>query len=242
MRALFLIYQWCVAAPILLVLTLLPAIAATLGGLFDKDWWGYYPPLLWSRCWCFLLGVRVKVHGRDNIDARTQYVFVANHQGAYDIFALSGYLGHRFKWMMRKGLTNIPFVGTACRTVGYILVDPRNIKSTKEHAEAALGRGQSLVIFPEGRRTDDGSLGQFKAGAFHLAAEFNRPIVPITIDGAYRVMPRDTYNITPGTINITIHEPIVPTGNGHDYDTLSERCREAIASALPHNGSHDNEA
>ncbi len=232
MRTLFLIYQWCVALPLLVAVTLLTALASTIGGLFDKDWWGYYPPKWWSRCFCFLLGVRVRVTGRENINRDTPYIFVANHQGAFDIFALSGYLNHPFKWMMRRGLTNIPLVGTACRTVGYVMVDPHDIKLTKQQAEAALGRGQSLAIFPEGRRTDDGTMGTFKPGAFHLAAEFNRPIVPISIDGAYKVMPRNAVNVTPGTINITIHEPIIPSEQGHDLTSLATQCRDAIAGAL----------
>lgn len=229
------IYQWVIAVPVLAVVTFITAVVTIIWSQFNSDAGGYYPAKWWSRCMCAVLLVTVVVKGRENIRPNEPYVFAANHQGAFDIFALQGYLGHNFKWMMRKGLTNIPLVGTACRAAGYILVDTHSahgMANTIVNAEQALQRGQSLIIFPEGRRTDDGSMGTFKPGAFKLAAEFKRPIVPITIDGAYRVMSRTAYVVTPGSITITIHQPIEPGADGHDIDDLSARCREAIASGL----------
>lgn len=234
-RFIYSIYQWLVAMPVLLVITIITAIVTIVWSQFNSDAGGYYPAMLWSRCMCAVLLVTVVVKGREHINRNEPYVFAANHQGAFDIFALQGHLGHNFKWMMRKGLTNIPLVGTACRAAGYVLVDthsPHGLAQTVQRAEQALARGNSLIIFPEGRRTDDGQMGAFKPGAFKLAAEFKRPIVPITIDGAYRVMSRTDYVVTPGQITITIHEPIEPGADGHHVDDVAQRCREAIASAL----------
>ena len=122
---LYRIYQWCIVSPIMLIASILTAIITIIGCLFNQDYWGYFPAKWWARMWCWLHLVRVRVVGRELIDHNTSYVFVANHQGAYDIFSIYGFLGHNFKWMMRKGLTNIPIIGTACRMAGHIMVDCR---------------------------------------------------------------------------------------------------------------------
>jgi len=229
------LYQWCVATPIMIVLSIITAITTMIGCQFNESYWGYYPAKWWSRLWCWIHLVKVEVKGRELIDANTSYVFVANHQGAYDIFSIYGFLGHRFKWMMRKGLSNIPLIGTACRSAGHIMVDTHSaqgLRNTMANAKKKLHGGLSIVVFPEGRRTSTGKMGSFKNGAFKLALEFNLPIVPITIDGSYRVMPRTTFNVTPGTIVVTLHAPIMPTSNGHDIVVVSQQCREAIQQDL----------
>lgn len=235
MKYVFAIYQWCIAAPILLVATIITAIVTIIGTYLDSDWWGFYPARLWSRLWCVLLCVRVDVRNRHLIDRNTNYVFVANHQGAFDIFTIYGYLNHPFRWMMRKGLSNFPLVGTACQRAGHIMVDTHSaegLKQTKESAERALAKGVSLVVFPEGRRTETGQMGAFKPGAFKLAAEFDLPVVPITIDGSYDVMPRSTFLVTPGTITLTLHSPIATLHDGHEITRLMAESREIIAGDL----------
>lgn len=233
----FFIYQWLIAAPILLVITILTALVTILGCTVGSGgFWGYYPAHIWSRCVCTLWGVRVKVTGRENIDSNTSYVFVSNHQGAFDIWALSGYLDHNFKWLMKAGLEKIFLVGYACRKAGYIFVDDSNLRSIKEtisEAEKTLRDGMSLVIFPEGSRTWDGKMIPFKRGAFMLASEFKLPVVPITIDGSFKAMPRTTYNVTPTVINVTIHKPMFPPEKGFNTRRLIADCRKEINSALP---------
>ncbi|MBR5101982.1 MAG: 1-acyl-sn-glycerol-3-phosphate acyltransferase, partial [Muribaculaceae bacterium] len=99
MKYLFFIYQWFIAAPILLVLSFITAFLTIVGSLlFSKRWWGYYPPKIWSRCWCILFFVRVEVRNRELIDKNKHYIFVANHEGAFDIFSIYGYLNHNFRW------------------------------------------------------------------------------------------------------------------------------------------------
>lgn len=234
---LFRIYQWLIATPILLVLTFLTCIVTFVSCfLFGKSWGGYYPPMLWARCVCALWFVRVKVIGRENIDPRQSYVFVANHQGAFDIWAIYGYLGHNFRWLMKKGLRKVFFVGAACDYCGHVFVDDSSIagiKQTISDAEARLKDGMSVVIFPEGSRSWDGKMRPFKRGAFMLAGEFKLPVVPITVDGSFRAMPRTTYNVTPGKIILTIHKPIYPGENGFNTKRLMAEVRDAIESALP---------
>lgn len=235
---LYRIYLVCVFAPIIVVATILTAVITVVGSAVgDGRWWGYYPQILWSRLFCWLAFVRVSVSGRENIDPSISYVFVANHQGAYDIFALLGYLGHNFRWMMKQSLSNIPFVGWACKAAGNIFVNNSTVATTRhtiERAEQQLRDGMSLSVFPEGARTLTGRMGRFKKGAYMLAVEFGLPVVPVTIDGSYSVLRRTAVFPRPGHIRLTIHRPILPPASGtHDLSSLMAESREAIASALP---------
>lgn len=237
MKVLYFIYQWFIAGPIFILATFLTALVTIIGSFIgNKDFWGYYPPSIWSRFVCRLFLMKVYVYGRENIDRKTSYVFVANHQGAYDIWAIYGYLNHNFKWLMKKSLENIFMVGQACKSAGHVFVDDSSIagiKKTIQEAEHTLKDGMSLVIFPEGSRTWDGKMIQFKKGAFILAGEFHLPVVPITIDGSFKAMPRFTYNMSPTVIRITIHKPIYPDENGFNTRKLMKDCRDAIESSLP---------
>ena len=217
-RTITFLYQWLIAMPILLIITILTALTTLIGcRLGNGNFWGYYPAHIWSRLFCILSLVKIEVRGRENIDKNTSYVFVSNHQGAYDIFLIYGYLNHNFKWMMKKSLRKLPFVGKACETT--------------------LQNGMSLVVFPEGARTWTGAMRPFKRGAYQLAVEFSLPVAPLTIDGAFAVMPRTTYNFKPGKIILTIHPPIYPQENkGHDIEDLMKKSYAVIESALPLKG------
>lgn len=236
MRIIYLIYLLCVA-PLLLALTIVAALTVIAGSAIGLgNWFGYYPPKIWAKLMCWLTLVRVTVTGRENIDRRTSYMFVANHQGAYDIFAIYGWLKHNFKWMMKRSLSRIPLVGFACEKAGHIMVDrssPAAVRRTVEAAEATLRGGMSIVVFPEGARTLTGQVGPFKKGAYQLAMEFGLPMVPITIDGAFAVMPRTKRLPRPGHIKLTIHKPIEPPKDEAGRQDAIDATRAAILSALP---------
>lgn len=231
------IFQILFMLPVLLTATIITALITIIGSiLFGGRWWGYWPAHCWAKLFCILSFVRVTVKGRENISKGTSYVFVANHQGAYDIFAIYGYLGHNFKWMMKKALERIPLVGYSCRRAGHIYVDnrtPAAIRQTMADAERQLAGGMSVVVFPEGSRTLDGKVHAFRRGAYTLAVEFGLPVVPLTIDGAYKVMPRTALLPRPGHITLTIHRPIEASSDGHEMKSLIETSRQAILSALP---------
>lgn len=231
------IYQIFIMLPILLVLTILAALTTITGcALGGGRWFGYYPAHYWAKCWCWLAFVRVSVRGRENITKGRSYVFVANHQSAYDIFSIYGFLGHQFRWMMKKSLERIPLVGYACRVAGHIYVDkhsPAAVRQTMKTAEKRLSGGMSVVVFPEGSRTKDGLVHGFRRGAYMLAMEFGLPVVPVTVDGAYDVLPPNAPLMRPGRIILTIHKPIEAGEQGHDLQLLMEQSRQAIISALP---------
>ncbi len=235
---LYRIYQFIFMLPMVLVLTILTSLVTIIGCVVGGGRiFSYYPAKIWAKLFCWLTLVRVTVRGRENINRKTSYVFVANHQGAYDIFAIYGFLGHNFKWMMKKGLERIPLVGYACRKAGHIFVDNSSqaaVRRTMQDAESRLKDGMSVVVFPEGSRTLDGKMHTFKRGAYQLAMEFSLPVVPITIDGAYEVLPRRGAKLPrPGHIILTIHEPIHAPAEGHDLHSLMDKSYNAIHSALP---------
>lgn len=237
LRPLYLIYQYCIAGPIFVLATLITALITAVGcSVGNRDYWGYWPAHLWSRFTCCLFMMRVKVEGRENIRKGESYVFVANHQGAYDIWCIYGYLNHNFKWLMKKSLEKIFAVGWACKKAGQVFVDDSSVAGIKEtiaNAEKTLKHGMSVVIFPEGSRSMDGKMIPFKRGAFMLAGEFRLPVVPLTIDGSFKAMPRTTYNMTPCTIRLVIHKPVYPGERGFNTKLLMAECRTAISSALP---------
>ena len=236
MKFLYFIYHWIIAVPIFIVLTMITAIITSLGSIFiSYDFFGYWPPHYWSKLTCWIFLIRVKVTGKNNIEKNTSYIFVANHQGAFDIFTIYGFLGHNFKWLMKKSLEKIFMVGAACRNARHIFVDDSNIRAIKEtitKAEDTLQGGMSLVIFPEGSRSWDGKMIPFKRGAFMLAGEFNKPVVPVTIEGSFARLSRFARQVSPGLITLTIHQPIFPGPKGFNTKQLMAQCRENIESAL----------
>jgi len=219
-------------------MTIWTAILVGVGcALGDGHYWGYYPGRWWARTITRAFLLPVKVEGREHLEAKQSYVFVANHQGAFDIFLVYGYLNRNFKWMMKKSLRKIPFVGKACESAGHIFVDkssPAKIKQTIDQAKASLVDGVSLVVFPEGSRTFTGHMGHFKRGAFQMADDLQLSVVPVTIDGSFDIMPRTAKWIKWHPLRMTIHEPIPPQGKGaENIQTSMKLAWEAVQSALP---------
>lgn len=236
MIVLYRIYQIFIMLPVAILATIVVSLLIIIGcSLGGGRWWGYYPAVVWGKVWCWFSLVKVSVSGRENIDKNTSYVFVSNHQGAYDIFSIYGYLGHTFRWMMKKSLEKIPFVGFACRRSGQIFVDnssPVAVRQTMAEARERLKGGMSLVVFPEGTRSRNGKMLKFKKGAYQLATQFGLPIVPITIDGAYDVLPKDAKLPRWGHIKITIHKPVPVAEEGVDVQTLMDATYDTIHEAL----------
>ena len=240
MKILYKVYQLFIALPILLIATALAAITTSVGSmLFSAHFWGYWPGRIWSKIFCNVLLLPVKVEGREHLQPGQSYVFVANHQGPMDIFLIYGYLHRNFKWMMKKSLRKIPLVGYACEKAGFIFVDksgPKAIQHTIDSARRTLKNGTSLVVFPEGSRTFTGHMGLFRKGAFQLADDIGLPVVPMTIDGSFDVLTRMAgFNfVNRHPMRLVIHKPIVPTESGSlaVKATMDEAYR-VIMEALP---------
>lgn len=238
MHILYLFYVVIIALPLLLVLTILVALITTFGCLIGSPkFWGYHPGKIWSKLVCILLLLPVSVVGREKLDKEKSYVFVANHQGSFDIFLIYGYLQRNFKWMMKKGLRKLPLIGRACESAGHIFVDrsgPKKIKEMIEKAELSLINGVSLVVFPEGARTFTGHMGYFKRGAFQLANDLKMDIVPITINGSFDTLARDAVWPKWNRLQLIIHDPIPYKEEGAaEVKRRLNLAYETIESGLP---------
>lgn len=222
MKYLYRTYQLLIALPLIAIYTLITSLMVTIGcTLGNGHFWGYYPGKWWAQFIIRILLLPVKVEGRENLVKGQSYVFVANHQGAFDIFLIYGFLSRNFKWMMKRQLRQMPFVGKACESAHHIFVDKRGaskIRETYDRARQTLQGGMSLVVFPEGARSFTGHMGVFKRGAFMLADDIELPVVPLTINGSFDIMPRtrDMKWVVWHPLRLTIHKPILPVGKGTD--------------------------
>lgn len=236
-RIVFIIYEVLIFLPILLISSILTAIIVMIGvTIGDKKFWSYYPPKYWSKIVCRAALSRIKVVRKGNLDPNQSYVFVPNHQGVFDIFLIYGYLGCNIKWVQKKELRKIPFVGKASEMAGHVFVDQSSLKSMKEtihNAANEIKDGISMTIFPEGARTFDGKIGRFKKGAFIIATELGLPVVPLTVNGPFDRMKIHTYLLNPGKLELVIHEPIPTKGlSEEDIPTLMNKSKEVIHSGL----------
>lgn len=241
MKYLYRVYQLFIGYPLSILATLITAITVAIGCMLGNGhFWGYYPGRWWGRVVLKVMLLPVKVEGREHLERNQSYVFVANHQGAFDIFLIYGYLNRNFKWMMKQSLRKLPFVGWACEKSHQIFVDKRGaskIKKTYDDARRTLQGGTSVTVFPEGSRTFTGHMGQFKKGAFALADELQLPVVPMTINGSFNVMPRmrDGHFVNWHRLSLTIHQPIYPVGQGPEniQATMAQAYDSVMSSLAP---------
>lgn len=231
------LYEIFIFAPLFITVTITTAITVIIGcWIGNKKFWSYYPPKYWSKISCRLALCRIKVINNAKLDPEQSYIFTPNHQSYTDIFLIYGYLGQNIKWVQKQELRKIPIVGKACEAAGHIYVNQTSYKSMREtivKAKAQLSGGASIVMFPEGARTMTGKMDKFRRGAFIIAQEMKMPVVPITINGAFDVMRRGSFLITPGKLELIIHEPI-PTRDLTDDEVLRlmNQTRDIVHTAL----------
>jgi 1-acyl-sn-glycerol-3-phosphate acyltransferase len=194
----------------------------------------------WAKIQLLVSGVRVRVKGLEHLDKETPYIYMSNHQGSYDIFALLSCLPVQFRWIAKKELFAIPILGWAMGAANYISIDRsgrrRALKSI-ERAASKIKGGVSVVIFPEGTRSRDGAIQPFKRGGFTLALKSGVPIIPITINGSRDVMARDSMRVRPGEIRVSVDRAIQTTPFSlRERNVLMEKVRETIERNLAADG------
>ncbi len=193
-------------------------------------------PRYWGRMLCWLAGIRVRVEGIEHIEPGQAYIFAGNHCSQYDICSFQGYFPHDFRWLAKKELFRIPLFGQAMHRAGYIPVDRshgrQDMKSLDEAAKR-IAAGSSVLIFPEGTRSADGTLQEFKTGAVLLAIKAGVPIVPLGFNGSYQVLPKGAFLPRSGEIIIRVGPPI-STGQfkAGDKQRLAVELHDAVAHLL----------
>ncbi len=230
---LYQLYKWPVFLPLMLVNSIINATFAALFSIIISPRAGSFWGMLWAKITCWITPVRVKVHGSENVTNGQSYVIVANHQTGFDIFLLYAHLGIDFKWVMKKELRKLPFIGYASEKVGHIFIDrssPRAAIDSLEEAKRKLADGSSIVMFPEGTRSGQKEMRPFKRGAFKLALELELPILPVTIVNSWQIKRRGFLNIVPGRAALVIHRPIITCDYSEDMSGLMKVTREKIES------------
>ncbi len=193
----------------------------------------------WSRIFCVLYGVKVRVTGSEYLAKGSNYVFIANHSSYTDIPVLLLSIPRDIRLILRHTLTRIPIWGWALLAGPFIIINRSNPSKAKKTLTAAIKRiqeGESVLLFPEGTRTRDGKLQQFKRGAFHMAFASTATIVPVKIQGTFELLPRtERLPKTNQVITVTIGKPIAPPKkeskerNDREQEiTLMEEAHEAI--------------
>jgi 1-acyl-sn-glycerol-3-phosphate acyltransferase len=190
--------------------------------------------ILWV---CRAAGLRTRVEGLENIPAGT-CLFAANHTSNADAPAIVGsILPRRVAILAKKSLFAIPIVGAAFRMAQFVPVDRANHRQAAAAIDVAAERmkqGVSFLVYPEGTRSPDGRLLRFRRGAFVLAIKAGVPVVPVACSGAHRVLPRNSYRITPGEVVVRFCPAIDAAKYSLDRrNELAARVRAAIAAALP---------
>lgn len=198
----------------------------------------------WSRHLLWLSGIRVAVKGRERLDRNACYVFFSNHQSALDIPVLYAAIHNPLVFIAKKELFWIPVMGWGMHGMGHVVLDRSNPRKARNALSLAVTRlrkdNLSLVLFPEGTRSPDGSLQDFKQGSFALALESGVKIVPVTIEKANERLPKKSMAIRPGVVSVTIGELIDPTGL--DKGALMARVRTEIQKALENKNSGNSES
>jgi 1-acyl-sn-glycerol-3-phosphate acyltransferase len=221
--ALYQIYKYLIFFPILVSSTVVMGTAATLLAILVDKKIASVCGIIWARLNSYITPMLVTVIGQEKIEKNKSYVIVANHQSQYDIFVIYGWMPVDFRWVMKIQLKSIPFLGYACYKIGHIYIDRSNPEAAKASINAARDRikdGTSIMFFPEGTRSVDGRLLEFKKGAFKFALDMRLPILPVSIVNTRNVLPAKSLTLFPGKAKLVIHDPI--DISGHSEETIGE--------------------
>jgi 1-acyl-sn-glycerol-3-phosphate acyltransferase len=218
--------------PAVAVYTIVLGTISVVSTLFDRSGdFGHRCARAWARLILRTTGARVRVSGLERLDPSRSYVFAANHQSIYDIPIVFVSLPFQLRIVAKESLGRIPFLGWHLQRTGHLLVDrSRPGAAIVKKMARLVGEHHSLIVFPEGTRSVDGTIARFKGGSFALAVDAGLPIVPITIDGSRHVMLKGRLMVRPGDVTFTVHEPIDTAAIARDaVRDLADRVRAIVA-------------
>jgi len=225
------------SVPLILLATIVMGTISIVDSFFDSSGNSQHQlARIWARILLAVSFIRVRVEGLEKLDPHATYVFVSNHGSFMDIPAILANVPHQFRFFAKKGLYQIPFLGTHLKRAGHLPVDRSSarasLKSMGEGAKIVAQRRISLLLFPEGGRSARG-LRPFKEGAAYIAIKAGVPVVPMAIVGMRDLLPMGSGYIRSGPVVLRIGDPIPTAGlKTHDRDPLNQRLYTEVARLL----------
>lgn len=187
---------------------------------------------IWARFMLAATRVKVTIRNKDRIRTGQSYIIISNHQSEYDILALVTTLGIQFRWIIKQELRNVPLFGYALYASRNIFINRADRQEAIKSIQSGMERlpyGASVMFFAEGTRSMDGSIQSFKKGGFVMAVEQGLPILPVTVNGSRRVLPKKSLTFNPGLIEVVVADPIETKGYTHEQvQRLIDRTRDVI--------------
>lgn len=166
---------------------------------------------IWTNTVLFIYGIKVNVFGVENVDASRGKIYISNHASYLDIFVQLAKMPDNVRMIYKREINKVPILGWAMMSVGFVSIDRENIRSAMKSLDKAsvrVKKGLSVVIYPEGTRTIDGRIGEFKRGMFFLADKAEADIVPVSMTNTFELMPPGSFKVKPGTVNMVIGKPV----------------------------------
>ena len=189
---------------------------------------------VWARFMLLATRVRVRILNREKIQPGRSYIIISNHQSEYDILALVTGLGIQFRWVIKQELRSVPLFGYALYASRNIFIDRSDPASAIRSIRQGMDRlppGTSIMFFAEGTRSMDGTIQPFKKGGFTMALENGLPILPVTVNGSRRILPKKSLVFTPGDIEVVVGDPVETTEyTPEQLPELMHRTRQVIVS------------
>lgn len=218
------------------IVTIIDTLKAVLRIKFFKNPKFYRTAAKWAQKVLRISGIRLTIEGMENINPSETYIFVSNHTSLYDIPILQANLPVNFRIIYKKELEKVPVWGWGLKEspyIGIVREDPRLSMKSMEEAIESIKSGDSVLIYPEGTRTKDGNLQEFKRGAFMLAGKSGKPIIPVAVIGTFPILTNGISGIKPTKVILRIGEPIYYTiENKKDELDLMMRVHNKIETML----------
>ena len=242
-------WQWWrtafVLIPLVSLYTIVFGVLSLVSGIVDRRGrLAHRCARVWARVILRTVGVRVRVHGDWPVTGLTSAVYISNHQSIFDIPVVFATIPAQLRVLAKAMLGGIPFIGWHLRRAGHVLVDRANPgPSVVRKMQQLVESGASLVVFPEGTRSDDGRVGPFKPGVFAIAVDRQLPIIPITLSGTRHVMRKGHLTARSGVVDVIVHAPISTVGlTRDDVAGVTALARAAVTGSSVHGSSVRNPA
>ncbi len=183
----------------------------------------FAPGILWG------CGVRLEVHGKENLEAGVPYVFASNHLSYLDIPVLFRAIPHNLHFVAKKQIKSVPFIGWYMMATGMIFVDRSDrskAKASMQKAAQLISKGKDVLMFPEGTRSRNGAVNNFKKGAFILAQNAKVAAVPVALTGTDHVLQAGKILFRPGLVRVQIGEPM--KYDHEDFQVFATACKKRV--------------